>query len=185
MTTAAQLGELTERLTALAQSAGLRVLLVPPDEEPMGFGAAVRTSLGATEPPGAMTMTWIETSDAAEEAEVERRGEAIVAALAAAPGFIGFVGTSFAGRGHTFTAWTSLEAAEEAIAGNQAHHEARNRFLRGPLGQRGFTSVWVPHRLNPQHLRCPGCGIRHAIRPGAVTRSRCRCGSPLEAVPYF
>lgn len=184
MTTLVDLDELTERLTALAKQAGLRVLLVPVDEEPMGFGTAVRTDLGVTEPPGAMTMTWIETADAAEAAEVERRGEAIVGTLAAAPGFIGFVGTSFAGRGHTFTTWTTPEAAEGAIAGNRAHGEARERFLRGPLGRRGFTSIWVPRRLNPQHMRCPGCGLRHAIRPG-VGPFRCRCGSLLDVVSYF
>ena len=134
----------------------------------MGFGTAVRTDLGVTDRPGAMTMTWIETADAAEEAEVEQRGGAIVEALAAEPGFIGFVGTTTAGRGHTFTAWTTPEAAERAIARNRAHTGARERFLRGPLGRRGFTSIWVPHRLNPQHLRCPGCGDRHAIAPGTA-----------------
>ena len=145
----------------------------------MGFGTAVRTDLGVTEPArrddddldrDGRTPT--------EEAEVEQRGAAIVEALAAEPGFIGFVGTSFAGRGHTFTAWTTPEAAERAIAGNRAHPEARERFLRGPLGRRGFTSIWVPRRLNPQHVRCPGCGDRHAIRP-----ARRRPALPLRRRP--
>lgn len=184
MTAAADLEEATARLTALAGQVGLRVLVVPADEPPMCFGTAVRTDLGVTELPGAMTMTWIETADAAEEVEVDQRGAEIVEALAGEPGFIGFVGTSAAGRGHTFTAWTTPQAAEKAVAGNRAHREARARFLHGPLGRRGFTSIWVPRRLNPQHVRCSGCGTRHVLR-GGETASRCRCGRPAGVVSYF
>jgi hypothetical protein len=184
MTTVTDLDAATAHLRALAERAGLQVLVVPADEAPMRFGTAVRTDLGVTAVPGAMMMTWIETPDADQDAEVEERGTAIVEALAAEPGFIGFVGTSTAGRGHTFTAWTTPEAAERAIARNRAHTEARQRFLRGPLGSRGFTSLWVPHRLNPQHVRCPGCGDRHAVRPGA-TALRCRCGADPVLASYF
>jgi len=184
MTAAADLDEATARLSALAERVGLRVLVVPADEPPMRFGTAVRTDLGVTAVPGALTMTWIETADATEDGEVEQRGAEIVEAMAAEPGFIGFVGTSVAGRGHTFTAWTTPEAAESAIARNRAHTEARERFLHGPLGRRGFTSIWVPRRLNPQHVRCPGCGDRHAVRPG-VTALRCRCGTIPGLASYF
>ncbi|HSK61087.1 MAG TPA: hypothetical protein VK935_18750 [Actinomycetospora sp.] len=184
MTAAAVLDEATARLRALAERSGLQVLLVPVDEPPMHFGTAVRTDLGVTDVPGAMTMTWIETADAADDGEVERRGAEIVEAMAGEPGFIGFVGTSTPGRGHTFTAWTSPQAAECAIARNRPHTEARQRFLDGPLGRRGFTSIWVPHRLNAQHVRCPGCGDRHAIRP-ANDAPRCRCGAALGLAPYF
>lgn len=184
MTAATDLDEATARLSSLAERVGLRVLVVPANEEPLCFGTAVRTDLGVTDIPGAMTMTWIETADAAEDAEVEQRGSDIVEALAAERGFIGFVGTSVGGRGHTFTAWTTPEAAERAVARNRAHAEARERFLHGPLGPRGFTSIWVPRRLNPQHVRCPGCGERHAVRPGA-TALRCSCGTVPVLASYF
>jgi hypothetical protein len=184
VTAATDLEEATARLTALAAEAGLRVMVVPRDEPPIGFGTAVRTDLEVTAVPGAMTMTWIEAADAGEDTEIDERGTAIVEEVAGEPGFIGFVGTTFAGRGHTFTAWTSPAAAEAAVARSRSHREARDRFLRGPLGQRGFTSIWVPHRLNPQHLRCPGCGMRHAVRPGG-TAVRCRCGAESGIVSYF
>ncbi len=184
MITAADLEEATARLTALAAEAGLRVIVVPVDEPPLGFGTAVRTDLGVTEVPGAMTMSWIESADAGEDAEIEQRGAAVVEEVAAEPGFIGFVGTTFAGRGHTISAWTTPSAAEAALARSRSHRAARDRFLRGSLGERGFTSVWVPHRLNPQHLRCPGCGLRHAVRPGVIG-VRCRCGAEPGVVSYF
>lgn len=175
---------LAESTTRLAAETGMRVLLVPVDEPPMRFGTSVRTDLGVTAVPGAMTMTWIETADADDEAEVEERGAEIVETMAAEPGFIAFVGTGGAGRGHTFTAWTTVRAAENAVARNRAHTAARQRFLHGPLGQRGFTSLWVPHRLNAQHVRCPGCGRRHALRP-PDTAVGCSCGVIVGPVSYF
>jgi hypothetical protein len=162
----------------------MRVVVVPADEPPMCFGTVARTDLGVTDVPGAMTMTWIESAGIVEEGEIEQRGTEIVEAMAVESGFIGFVGTSTAGRGHTFTAWTTPEAAERAIARNRAHSAARERFLHGPLGTRGFTSIWVPHRLNPQHLRCPGCGGRHGVRPGAPV-PRCHCGTVVGVASYF
>ena len=110
---------------------GLRVLVVPVDEPPIGFGTAFRTDLGVTEVPGAMTMTWIETADTGEDAEIEQRGAAIVEEVAAEPGFIGFVGTTFAGRGHTFTAWTTPAAAEAAVARSRSHRAARTGSYAG------------------------------------------------------
>ena len=184
MTAATEVAEATARLGVLAEQVGLRVLVVPVDEPPMRFGTAVRTDLDVTTVPGALAMTWIETADAGEEGEVEQRGAEVVEALAAEPGFLGFVGTTTAGRGHTFTAWSSPGAAERAVARNRAHVEARERFLHASLGRRGFTSLWVPHRLNPQHVRCPGCGDRHAIRPGEGA-PRCPCGATPALAPYF
>ncbi|PVZ05002.1 hypothetical protein [Actinomycetospora cinnamomea] len=184
MSAPAEVAEVTARLGVLAGRVGLRVLVVPADEPPMHFGTSVRTGLGVPAVPGALAMTWIETEDSAEEGEVEQRGAEVVEAMAAEPGFIGFVGTNAAGRGHTFTAWTSPGAAERAVAGNRPHAEARRRFLHGTLGRRGFTSLWVPHRLNPQHVRCPDCGDRHAIRPGNEA-PRCHCGAALGLAPYF
>jgi hypothetical protein len=180
----ADVAEVTARLGVLAAQVGLRVLVVPADEPPMHFGTSVRTGLGVHTVPGAMAMTWIETADPAEEDEAEQRAAEVVEVMAAEPGFIGFVGTNAAGRGHTFTAWTSPEAAERAVARNRPHVEARQRFLHGPLGRRGFTSLWVPHRLNPQHVRCPACGDRHAVRPGDGA-PRCRCGATVDLAPYF
>jgi hypothetical protein len=184
VTAALDLEAATAHLSAIAAGLGVRVLVVPDDEPPTSFGVAVRTDLGTTTAPGALTMTWIEPADSAEEAEVEARGEAIVEAMATEPGFLGFVGTTFARRGHTFTAWSTPETAESAVARSRPHREARERFLTGGLGRRGFTSIWVPHRLNPQHLRCPACGDRHSVPPGAAT-PRCPCGSPVDVAPYL
>lgn len=168
----------------LAEQLGMRVVLVPHDEWPMRFGTAVRTDLGNTTVPGALGMTWIDVADEEEDAEVELRAGAVVEALATEPGFIGYVGTSAGGRGHTLTAWVSPEAAEAAVARNRAHHEAADRFRTGPLGRAGFTSLWVPHRLNPQHARCPDCDRRLSAQPGEGA-TRCPCGGEMTITSYL
>lgn len=94
------------------------------------------------------------------------------------------MGTSAGGRGHTLTAWVSPEAAEAAIARSRAHRDAADRFHTGPLGQAGFTSLWVPHRFNPQHSRCPDCDRRLSAEPGA-SAPRCPCGGEMTITSYI
>ena len=180
MTAAADLDEATARLIALAEQVGLRVLVVPADEPPMRFGTSVRTDLGVT-------------AAGCADHDVDRdggrhRGRRGRAARGGDRRGIGRrAGVHRVRRHHHRRAWAHLhrldhpEPAERAMARNRAHTEARERFLRGPLGRRGFTSIWVPARLNPQHVRCPSCGDRHAIRPGEGM-GRCRCGADTACV---
>ena len=72
-----------------------------------------------------------------------------------------YLGTCFATvgpRNYTFTAWTSPEAAQEALRG-EAHTSAMKLAQTGGIGAgaRGVTSAWTPHFLN---------GV---FRPGAAS----------------
>lgn len=163
---------------------GLQAIVVPADAEPMHFGMSVRTDLGKTGVPGALTMTWIDVHDEGQQGEVQLRSAKVVEALAAEPGFLGVVG-SFSGlRGHTMTAWTSPEAAESAIARAAPHRAGMDRVRSGGLGLRTFTSFWVARRLNPQFANCPGCGARVEIPTGAEAAD-CRCGTPVAVSSYI
>jgi steroid delta-isomerase-like uncharacterized protein len=163
---------------------GLQAVVVPHDEWPVQFGYASRTDLGNTTVPGALTITWIEPRSEAEWAEVEMRGTAVVEALASEPGFIGFISTRTGVRGHTITAWTSPEAAESAIARSRLHRKAMARVLSGDLSARGFTSFWVPHRLNQQLAECPTCHARLRIDTGS-TGASCTCGGQASISSYL
>lgn len=86
-------------------------------------------------------------------------------------------------RMHTVTAWTGPEAAESAVARSPAHREAVTRVRRDGLLPRGFTSIWVPHRLNQQQSDCPACGAKVWFDPG--TAPRCGCGSEVTVGSYL
>ncbi len=168
----------------LAEQLGLRTSLLPLDEAPMSFGEAARMDLEDTTVPGAISLTWIESADDGERDEIDRLAFAIVEELAAEPGFIGWLGTTIDRRGHTVTAWSSPEVAEAALRSVPAHRAAMRDFLGGAIATRGFTSLWVPHRLNHQWGRCPVCGRRTALEPGLETSS-CECGGVVAVAPYL
>ena len=63
-----------------------------------------------------------------------------------------YLGTCFATigrRNYTFSAWTTPEAAQEALRGD-AHSTAMKLAQTGGFGDnaRGITSMWTPHFLN-------------------------------------
>jgi hypothetical protein len=49
---------------------GLQAIVVPRDEWPVAFGTSHRVNLGNTTVPGALSMTWIEAADAADQAAI-------------------------------------------------------------------------------------------------------------------
>ena len=162
---------------------GLRALVVPADAAPMVFGTASRTDFGNPTVPGALTMTWTEPASDAERHEVQDRTQQILEGMAAEPGFIAWLGTTTGARMHTVTAWTSPEAAEAGMARNAPHREAVQRVRRDGILPRGFTSVWVPYRLNQQMADCPTCGLKVWFDPGATPR--CGCGAEIPVASYF
>lgn len=163
---------------------GLQTLVLPSDEGPIHFGMSVRTELGNTALPGAITMTWTEVDSDEQEGEFQQRGTSIVEGFAAEPGFIGFVGTFADRRGHTFGAWTSPEAAESAVARSRAHQEGMERVRHGGLGVRGFTSLWRPYRLNQQLNKCHTCRNKVYITHGD-SAATCPCGGEVTVASYF
>lgn len=164
---------------------GLQALVMPASAPPMMFGTSVRTDLGNTAVPGALSMTWIEVGSEQDEFEVRGRTRAVVEGLAAEPGFIGWLGAFSGSRGHTLTAWTSAEAAESAIARSGAHRDGVERVRTGGLGMRGFTSIWTPHRLNQQFAQCPACGARCWVDAATASTSCTACGAGVDVVSYL
>ena len=162
---------------------GLQALVAPADEEPMVWGVAARTAIPNPTLPGALSMTWADVDTPAQMAEIQVRTQAILEGFAAEPGFITWLGSITGMRMHTVTAWTSAEAAESAIARSPAHREAVERVHHGDLVPRGFTSIWVPHRLNQRQSDCPQCGTKVWWDPG--TTPRCACGHEPFVTAYL
>jgi steroid delta-isomerase-like uncharacterized protein len=162
---------------------GLQAIVVPANEPPMLFGMSARTDLGNPTVPGALAMTWIDVDSLDEQVEVQGRSRDVLQGLCAESGFLGWVGAFSGLRGHTLTLWTSPEAAESALARSAPHRAGIERVHAG-LGHRGFTSIWVPHRLNPQNANCPSCGRQVWFEAG-TTAPRCACGAEVVVASYI
>lgn len=161
---------------------GLQALVAPKDTWPVSFGISNRIDLGRTAIPGGLSMTWIEVKDDAEQAELVERSTKIVTALASQPSFLGMQATTIGRRNLTLTLWTSPEAAAAALGRNSPHGEAMTRIEQEDFAVRGFTSIWQPHRINTQFVRCP-CGKYPSATDGSATVT-CECGTVLDVQPY-
>jgi len=128
-------------------------------------------------------MTWIDVDSLDEQVEVQGRSRDVLQGLCAESGFLGWVGTFCGLRGHTLTLWTGPGAAESALARSAAHRAGIERVHAG-LGHRGFTSIWVPHRLNPQMASCPSCGRQVWFEAGTLD-PRCACGAQVAVASYI
>jgi steroid delta-isomerase-like uncharacterized protein len=137
---------------------GLQVHVSPADVDGMlQFGISGRVETGRDTIPGAFTVTWIEVDPEHQMNLVD----AVTAIIVEQHGNEHYLGTCFATvgpRNYTFTAWTSPEAAQEALRG-EAHTSAMKLAQTGGIGAgaRGVTSAWTPHFLN---------GV---FRPGAAS----------------
>lgn len=168
----------------MVEQLGLQALVMPRDEGPMHFGISLRTDLGRTAVPGALTMTYADVADEAEVAELQQRSEQVVGAFLEEPGFLGIVASLSGGRGHTLSAWTSPDAAISAVGRNRAHTAGMARMhARDGLARNGLTSIWVPYRINAQLPRC-ACGEKVRLEPGAAS-ARCACGATVEVTSWI
>jgi hypothetical protein len=65
--------------------------------------------------------------------------------------------------------------------GQDAHAKAVRDFF-ADLSDGGWTSVWVPHKINATWARCPSCGkMLDRVR----VRDRCGCGAELDSAPAY
>jgi steroid delta-isomerase-like uncharacterized protein len=163
---------------------GRYALVVPKEAWPLHHGMSVRTDLGITTVPGAITMTWIDVDSGQEQGDVALLAGSIIETLASEPGFIGLVGTFSGHRAHTLAAWTSPEAAEAAISRNGPHRLARDRVMDGKLGRQVFTSFWKPHHLNDQVGACSNCDRMVPIATRAQS-AHCQCGGEVAVTSYI
>ena len=160
----------------MAEQLGLQVIVQPHAIGPFEWGYAVRASGDSRKIPGAVSVTWIDTSSAEEADQVREIVRPLVAELTKAPGFISWLGMVIAGRMYTLTAWESADAVQE-ITRNQVHQDAVRKFFSERFCTAATTGVWIPHHLNPVRVRCPSCGGLSEVTP--ETEGSCACGQPL------
>jgi len=128
---------------------GLQAHISPADiEGVMQFGISNRVETGRDAIPGAFTITWIEI-DAAQQMPLIGAATGVVMEQLGNEHYLGTCFATVGRRNYTFSAWTSPEAAQEALRG-EAHAGAMKLAQTGGLGDdvRGVTSVWTPHVLN-------------------------------------
>jgi hypothetical protein len=134
--------------TMLAQL-GLQAHITPDDiDGVVKFGISNRVETGRDAVPGAFTVTWIDI-DAEHFASLVDATTAIVMEQLGNEHYLGSCFVTVGRRNYTFSAWTSPDAAQDALRGD-AHSGAMKLAQTGGLGDnaRGTTSMWAPVFLN-------------------------------------
>jgi steroid delta-isomerase-like uncharacterized protein len=166
---------------AIPEQLGLQAIVQPKAIGPFTFGTAVRAWAGKSAKPGAFSVTALHARSEDEIASVRDQTRQIAAEMLAIPGFLGWVGVTVGDRMLTITAWDSPDSPRQLMKGGQ-HAEAMQRFF-SELSGGGYTSVFVPERINTMWVRCTSCQrmADHAARQGT-----CACGAALPApIPYW
>ncbi len=166
---------------AMAEQLGLQVIVQPHAMGPFEWGYAVRASGDSQKVPGAVSVTWVDTSSADEADQVREIVRPLAAELTKTPGFISWLGIVIASRLYTLTAWESADAVQE-IMRNPRHQGAVKRFFSEGFCTAGTTGVWIPHHLNPIRARCASCGGLCELT--SETGGTCACGQPLPQVHW-
>jgi steroid delta-isomerase-like uncharacterized protein len=171
---------------AVPEQLGLQVLVQPKEIGPFTFGTANRASIGNVTgknvKPGAFSITVLETRSPEDVQTVERQSQGVVEEMLAMNGFLGFVGVTVGQRQMTITAWESPKDPRQMLTGG-SHANAMKAFFGPELSAGGFTSVWVPDRINARWVRCGSCQRMTDHERGAGT---CSCGQKLpEPLPYW
>ena len=96
-------------------------------------------------------------------------------------GFQGWVGVVIGDRMLTISAWETPADPAQLLTGG-VHAEATKAFFGPDLAAGGWTSVWVPDRINTFWARCSSCGKMVSRDTLGAT---CQCGADLGAVPTY
>lgn len=164
----------------LSEQLGLQVLTQPYKLGPFSFGISVTVQSGKKTKPGAFGITTIWNADSQTE-EIRAFTRETAKEMLNMEGFIGLTTVRIGGRGVTISAWEKPEHTLQLKKGG-THSEAMRKFW-AELSDAAFTSVWVPHHINPMWVRCTVCGKMNSYDKNAGV---CMCGQPLpEAPPYF
>lgn len=165
---------------AVPEQLGLQVIVQPFALGPFSFGSSTAVQSGRKTKPGAFAITTIWNPDAqTEQVRALTRGTAVE--MQAMEGFIGVSVFRIGNRGVTISAWERPEQSKQLMRGG-THSEAMRQFW-AELGDAAFTSVWVPHHINPFWVRCTAC---RKMNDHEKNGGQCGCGQPLpEPPPYF
>lgn len=166
----------------LPAALGLDVIVQPKAIGPFSFGTSRRAYGGSAATPGAFSITVLEARSAEEKKKVSESGRQISNELLGMPGFIAWVGVDIGDRMMTITAWETPEAPRQMLKGGE-HRSAMSRFFGPEIASGGFTSVWVPARINPRWVRCPACS---KMADSSAAQGKCACGVALpEPLAYW
>jgi steroid delta-isomerase-like uncharacterized protein len=167
---------------AVPEQLGLQVLVQPKEIGPFAFGNANRAWTGRNAKPGAFSITVLEARSPEEIQTLQRQSQGIIEEMLAMTGFLGWVGATVGQRLMTITAWENPKDPRQLLAGG-AHAEAMKKFFGTELASGGFTSVWVPDRINSRWVRCDACQRMTDHDRSAGT---CSCGKKLpEPLSYW
>jgi steroid delta-isomerase-like uncharacterized protein len=158
---------------------GLNVIVQPSTIGPFAFGTSASLQTGNKAKPGAFSITTI-WNDTIQSAEIQSRARDTMKDMMGMEGFIGITTARIEGRGITITAWEKPENVAQIMA-SPAHKEAMKQFYTNNLSNGAYTSVWIPHHINPMKVRCAECN-----KMNDATQGICECGGKLpEAPAYF
>ena len=95
-------------------------------------------------------------------------------------GFIGVTLVRIGRLGMTISAWEKPENTAQLMRSG-AHSDAMRRFWEH-LGKAAYTSVWIPHHINPFWVRCTACNKMGDYEKSAGV---CSCGQSLPERPSY
>ena len=164
---------------AVPEQLRLQVLVQPFTLGPFGFGYSIAAQAGNKAKPGAFAITSIWNTDADAE-EIRTLSRETATDMLQMDGFIGVTMARIGDRGITISAWEKPEQTKQLMRGG-AHSEAVKKFW-AELGESAFTSVWLPHHINPMWVRCTACSkmVDHDKSAG-----KCSCGETLPEPPAY
>lgn len=163
----------------LSEQLGLQVLIQPYTLGPFSFGISVAVQSGRKTKPGAFGITTIWNEDAQTE-EIRSFTRETAKEMLKMEGFIGLTTMRIGGRGVTISAWEKPEHTMQLKKGG-THSEAMKKFW-AELSDAAFTSVWIPHHINPMWVRCTVCGKMNSHDKNS---GMCICGQPLPEAPAY
>ncbi len=158
---------------------GLQILVQPFQLGPFAFGYSVSASSGKQTKPGAFSVTSIWNKDEHTE-EIRNLSRETAKEMLQMEGLIGVSMFRNGNRGVTISAWEKPEQTRQLMSGG-THGQAMRRFWEG-LGDAAYTSVWVPHHINPLWVRCAACGQMSDYDKNA---GACHCGATLPEPPAY
>jgi len=162
---------------AVPRQLGLDLIVQPRSIGPFGFGTSVRATNGSIALPGAFSITNFFARNPEEVAIIHEGGRKIAMEMLSMPGFISFVSVVVGDCLMTITAWETRESMAPLMKQGE-HRSMVSRYFTSEFGQGGMTGVWVPGRLNPRRVRCPGCD---KMTPVEAPQQKCVCGASLPA----
>jgi steroid delta-isomerase-like uncharacterized protein len=165
---------------AVPRQLGLQIIVQPHHAGPFSFGDSVQVQSGRRDPPGAMAITTLHARDDVQALKVREYSRPSMVEMLDMDGFIGVTTGRIGHRMFTISAWKTPDQPRQLMQGG-THQTSMKPFFAGELAASGFTSVWVPARINPFWVRCDGCG---RMSDGAAS-DRCSCGAALPEHPSY